>query len=100
MADSTATSLRKQAQDKEIVKVTIEDGDRNEIFRSLQSLETVELVDLLPNYTQAFEVQSKAALNSRRAIFRLCVEKGWSLTEMTPVERKLEEVFRDLTITN
>jgi hypothetical protein len=26
------------------------------------------------------------------------VEKGWSLTEMTPVERKLEEVFRDLTI--
>jgi ABC-2 type transport system ATP-binding protein len=100
VADSTATNLRKQAQDKEIVKVTIEDGDRNEIFRSLQSLDTVELVDLLPNYTQAFEVQSKAALNSRRAIFRLCVEKGWALTEMTPVERKLEEVFRDLTITN
>ena len=100
VADSTATSLRKQAQDKEIVKVTIEDGDRNEIYRSLQSLETVELVDLLPNYTQAFEVQSKAALNSRRAIFKLCVDKGWALTEMTPVERKLEEVFRDLTITN
>jgi ABC-2 type transport system ATP-binding protein len=100
VADSTATSLRRQAQDKEIVKVTIEDGDRNEIFRSLQSLDTVELVDLLPNYTHAFEVQSKAALNSRRAIFALCVEKGWALTEMTPVERKLEEVFRDLTITN
>jgi len=100
VADATATSLRKQAQDKEIVKVTIEDGDRNEIFRSLQTLETVELVDLLPNYTQAFEVQSKAALNSRRAIFKLCVDKGWALTEMTPVERKLEEVFRDLTITN
>jgi ABC-2 type transport system ATP-binding protein len=100
VADGTASTLRKQAQDKEIVKVTIEDGDRNEIYKGLQSLETVELVDLLPSYTQAFEVQSKASMNSRRAIFRLCVEKGWSLTEMTPVERKLEEVFRDLTIIN
>lgn len=100
VADSTATSLRKQAQDKEIIKVAIEDGDRNEIYRNLQALETVELVDLLPQNTQAFEVQSKAAMNSRKAIFRLCVEKGWTLTEMTPVERKLEEVFRDLTVSN
>jgi ABC-2 type transport system ATP-binding protein len=100
VADSTASTLRKQAQDKEIIKVTIEDGDRNEIFSSLQSIETIELVDLLPDYTQAFEIQSKASVSSRKAIFKLCVEKGWSLTEMTPVERKLEEVFRDLTITN
>ncbi|MDP1622845.1 MAG: ATP-binding cassette domain-containing protein [Bacteroidales bacterium] len=100
VADGTASSLRKQAQNKEIVKVTIEDGTNEEIYRSLQSLETVEIVDILPHYTQAFEVQSKADMNSRKAIFRLCVEKGWALTEMTPVERKLEEVFRDLTITN
>jgi len=100
VADGTATSLRKQAQDKEIVKVTIEDGDRNEIYRSLQGIETVELVDLMPAHTQSFEVQSKPGTSSRKPVFRLCVEKGWSLTEMTPVERKLEEVFRDLTITN
>lgn len=100
VADGTASTLRKQAQDKEIVKVTIEDGDRNEIYRNLQALETVELVDLLPHYTQAFEIQSKASASSRKAIFRLCADKGWSLTEMTPVERKLEEVFRDLTITS
>jgi ABC-2 type transport system ATP-binding protein len=98
VADGTATTLRKQAQNKEIVKVVIEDGDRDEIFKSLQLLDTIELVDLLPEYTQAFEIQSKADVNSRKAIFRMCVEKGWSLTEMTPVERKLEEVFRDLTI--
>lgn len=100
VADGTASTLRKQAHDKETVKVTIEDGDRNEIFRNLQALATIELVDLLPNYTQAFEVQSKASMSSRRAIFQMCIEKGWALTEMTPVERKLEEVFRDLTITN
>ena len=100
VADGTAASLRKQAQKKEIIKITIEDGDRNEIFRALQNLDTVELVDLLPEYTQSFEIQSKADLMSRKPIFKLCVEKGWTLTEMTPVERKLEEVFRDLTVNN
>ncbi len=100
VADGTATTLRKQAQDKEILKVTIEDGDRNQIFARLQSLDTVELVDLLPEHTQAFEVQSKPGMSSRKAIFRTCVENNWSLTEMTPLERKLEEVFRDLTINN
>jgi ABC-2 type transport system ATP-binding protein len=100
VADGTASTLRKQAQDKEIVKVTIEDGDRNEIYRALQGIDTVELVDLLPANTQSFEVQCKPGTSSRKAIFRMCVEKNWSLTEMTPVERKLEEVFRDLTLTN
>lgn len=97
VADGTATTLRKQAQGKEILKICVEDGIHEEIYRGLQALETVELVDLLPAHTQAFEVQSRAGQTSRRAIFRLCVEKGWSLTEMTPVERKLEEVFHDLT---
>ena len=100
VADGTANTLRKQAQNKEIVKVVIEDGDRNQIYKALQSLDSVELVDLLPDYTQAFEIQSKADASSRRAIFRMCVDKGWALTEMTPIERKLEEVFRDLTIHN
>ncbi len=100
VADGTANNLRKQAQDKEIIKVTIEDGDRNQVYTTLQSLETIELVDLLPEHTQSFEVQSKPGMSSRKAIFKTCVEHNWSLTEMTPLERKLEEVFRDLTINN
>jgi len=100
VADSTSTSLRKQAQNKEILKVTIEDADRNIVFNKLKALDTVELVDFLPEHTQAFEVLSKAGANSRRAIFRLCVENSWALTVMTPIERKLEEVFRDLTTVN
>jgi ABC-2 type transport system ATP-binding protein len=100
VADGTANTLRKQAHNKEILKVVIEDGDRNKIYGALQTIPSIELVDLLPDYTQAFEIQSRAETSSRKAIFRLCVDNGWSLTEMTPVERKLEEVFRDLTVHN
>lgn len=100
VADGTASSLRKQAQNKEILKITIEDGNRDEVYQALKSIDTVEMVDLFPEHTMAFEVQSKPGLSSRRNIFRLCVEKNWTLTEMTPEERKLEEVFRDLTVNN
>ena len=100
VADATSTSLRKQAQGKEVLKVTIEDADRNDAFMALKAIDSVELVDFLPDHTQAFEVTSKAGTSSRRAVFRVCVDHNWALTEMTPIERKLEEVFRDLTITN
>ncbi len=98
VADGTAEELRKRAHGKEILKITIEDGDRNEIFKALQTLETVELVDFTDNEHPSFEIQSKDGQSSRRAIFKLCVAKGWTLTGMTAIETKLEDIFRELTM--
>ncbi len=98
VADGTSLELRKHAQGKEILKVTIEDGDINEIFEALQALEETDLVDFIDKSSGTFEVQSKNEKSSRRAIFDLCVEKGWKLTQMAFVETKLEDVFRELTM--
>jgi len=98
VADGTSHDLRKQAQGKEILKVTIEDGDINEIFEALQKLEETDMVDFIDKSSSTFEVQSKNEKSSRRAIFNLCVEKGWKLTQMAFVETKLEDVFRELTM--
>jgi len=98
VADGTSHDLRKQAQGKEILKVTIEDGDINEIFEALQNLEETEMVDFIEKSSSTFEVQSKNNKSSRRTIFNLCVKKGWLLTQMTFVETKLEDVFRELTM--
>ncbi len=98
VADGTSLELRKHAQGKEILKVTIEDGDINEIFEALQTLEETDLVDFIDKSSGTFEVQSKNEKSSRRAIFDLCVEKGWKLTQMAFVETKLEDVFRELTM--
>ncbi|NTW31172.1 MAG: ATP-binding cassette domain-containing protein [Bacteroidetes bacterium] len=98
VADGTSATLRKQTQKKEIIKVTIEGAQKNDVILALQLIDTVEMVDPLPDYTNSYEVQSKVYTSSRSTIFKLCMEKGWSLTEMTLIERKLEEVFRDLTI--
>ncbi len=98
VADGTPAGLRKQAQGREILKVTIEGADANTVFKALQTLSNVHLVDFLSKSNNTFELQSKENTSSRRDVFKMCVDKGWFLTELTPTETKLEDVFRELTL--
>lgn len=97
VADGSSEQLKKQASGTETLMVKIEDGDANEIYNGLQSLDTVELVDFADRTENRFEIQSGIDISSKRNIFNLCVEKGWVLTEMTAQEENLEEIFRSLT---
>ncbi len=98
VADGTANELRKQSEGKEILKITIEGGEKNEVYKALQEIDTVGAVDFVADRSDAFEVQSKPEVSSRKNIFKLCCEKGWILTEMSPIETKLEDIFRQLTM--
>ncbi len=99
VADGSSTTLRKQAQGQEILKVKIEDeSDRNLIYTSLRSIDTVSLVDFLSANESIFEVQSKSGLSSRRNIFEMCVRNKWVLTELSGIETRLEDIFRNLTM--
>jgi ABC-2 type transport system ATP-binding protein len=98
VADGTAEQLRQKAHGKEILKVRIEDGETNTVFKALQGLPTVESVDFVKNEQNTFEIQSQHEQSSRRAVSNLCVSKGWALTGMTSVETKLEDIFRELTL--
>lgn len=97
VADGTSGSLRKQAQGNEIIRTCIQDGDENVIIQSLQNLETVKSADFIDKASKVFEVQSKPGQYSAKNIFKLCVDNGWVLTELTPTETKLEDIFRELT---
>lgn len=97
VADGTAESLRKKAQGSDILRVRIEDGDINQIFKGLQSLSAVSMVDFADRQKNKFDVHCRSE-EVKREIFRLCVEKNWVLTEMTPFETSLEDIFRELTM--
>ena len=97
VADGTAETLRKQAQGSDILRIKIEDGEPNQIFKSLQGLKSVSMVDFADRNLNRFDVHSTAG-DVKREIFRLCVDKQWVLTEMTPFETKLEDIFRELTM--
>ncbi len=99
VADGTSESLRKQAQGEEILRVKIEDAPgSDDIITALQNLEMIDLVDPVAGEDNAFMVQSKNGESSRKPIFNLCVSNKWTLTEMTPIETKLEDIFRELTL--
>jgi ABC-2 type transport system ATP-binding protein len=98
VADGTSEELRKKARGNEILKISVEGGERNIIFEKLKNLPTVELTDIWSDDHKTFEVHSIKGEHSAKAIFDLCVANGWYLSQLTPVETKLEDVFREVTL--
>jgi ABC-2 type transport system ATP-binding protein len=97
VADGTAESLRHQSRGSDIIKVKIEDGEPDKIINSIRSLRSVSMVELADRNLNRFDIHCTDK-NVKREIFRLCVDNKWVLTEMTPFETKLEDIFRDLTM--
>ncbi len=97
VADGTSEELRKHSQGKEILRVTVEGVERDAFIREAQQVSTVEQVDPLDD-EGSYEIQSRPDLSSRKSIFALCCEKNWVLTELTPIQTKLEDIFHELTM--
>jgi ABC-2 type transport system ATP-binding protein len=98
VADGTPDQLRQRAKGNEMLQVGIKDGDPNLIYQSLQSLPTVMMVDYPGTPDEHFLVQSREGENSAKAIFDLCVQNNWYISELTPVKTKLEDIFREVTM--
>ncbi|MBN1300010.1 MAG: ATP-binding cassette domain-containing protein [Melioribacteraceae bacterium] len=98
VADGTSEVLRKQAQSEETLRVQILDAkNKDEIITSVSALDSVSMIDPVSDMDNTFIINSRANQSSKRNLFNLCVEKKWVLTEMTPLETKLEDIFRELT---
>ena len=98
VADGTPETLRKQAKGREVIRVKIEDGKEEEIALTLRGLSSVMAVEALSGRENTFEIQADKFATPKRDIFKMCVDKGWALTEMVPFETSLEDIFHDLTI--
>lgn len=98
VADGTAEILRRQASGSALLKVRIEDADPGVVLPALNRLPSVEKAAASDVAASRYEVQTKAGQSSNREIFQLCVQHGWVLTESIPVETRLEDIFRNLTM--
>lgn len=98
VADGTVDMLKKQKAGQQIINLHVEGGNHEEIFNALRQLPTVNAVDVINPAEHRYSVQSKQGALSNHGIFLLCVQKGWILNELTPIETKLEDIFRDLTL--
>jgi len=98
VVDGTAEELRKQAAGNEILKLGVQGGDVEEVFECLISIDTIETVDIIDMDKQLFEIQSIADTSSVKSIFDACVQNNYYISELTPTETKLEDIFRELTL--
>jgi ABC-2 type transport system ATP-binding protein len=98
VADGSAESLRKQASGTQVIRVRADGADLNAIYQGMQQLPGVKAVDIRDEKTGLLEVDANADQGVNAAIFHLCVRQGWTLLELTPIETKLEDIFRNLTM--
>ncbi|MFZ0452879.1 MAG: ATP-binding cassette domain-containing protein [Ignavibacteriaceae bacterium] len=98
VADGTPETLRKQAQGEEVLRIQLDDtANRDLTIDTLKSIESIAMVSPVTDSFNTFLIESKNGQSSRRSIFQMCVQRNWILTEMTPIETKLEDIFRELT---
>lgn len=98
VADGTADELRKRAQGKDIIRITIEDGKEDKILSAIGYLKSVLQTDPISGKSNSFEIQTESSNLTKRELFDMCVKNKWYLTEITSVETKLEDIFREFTL--
>lgn len=94
VADGTSSELRKSNSDK-VLKLSILGGTTNEIYNTLLSVEGIDNLDITGE--NHFKLRTGQDSNIEQTIFRICEANRWYIKELIPVERRLEDIFRQLT---
>ncbi len=96
VADGSTEELRRRAKgaDQLLIQIRTEDPGTKEALLGLASVADVRPAEKGSN---SWMVDARPEHDPREDIFKLCVKKGWILTEMTPIESSLEDIFRELT---
>ena len=67
------------------------DADVGRAFREMEGVASVQRTN------GTYELSASASADPAASVFHLCADRGWVLTELTPIESSLEDVFRKLT---
>ncbi|WP_263835482.1 ATP-binding cassette domain-containing protein [Salinibacter sp.] len=96
VADGPTEKLRKQFMGGTRLRVSVDapgDADVGRAFREMEGVASVHRTN------GSYELATAGDAEPAADVFRLCANRGWTLTELTPIESSLEDLFRDLTKT-
>jgi ABC-2 type transport system ATP-binding protein len=94
VADGPTEELRQQFMGSTRLRVQVDapgDADVDGAFEALDGIASVQRTN--GHYELAADGDAEPAAD----VFHLCADRGWVLTELTPLESSLEDVFRELT---
>src|SRR5260221_6857898 len=102
VADGPIEDLQRSMHggEKILFEVEVRDGEPFELISSqVKSIPAIESVSLLDerNGIKRMSIATSHAVDIRKELFRLCVDKGWGLLELHREQTSLEDIFRQLT---
>ncbi|MDX1671267.1 MAG: ATP-binding cassette domain-containing protein [Balneolaceae bacterium] len=98
VADGTTGELRRRAKGAGQLLIEVQTGDPDtDVAGELSALPSVAKVERADRGSAAWKIHTEPEQDAREQIFRRCVERDWVLTQMTPLESSLEDIFRELT---
>lgn len=96
VADAATEELRRQFRGGAQLRVAVQAPATAKVQSALASLNGVASVE---GGEGTYMLSATGAAPPAAEVFRLCAARDWVLTELTPVESSLEDVFRELTET-
>lgn len=97
VANGTPESLRTQSSGKSLLLLNIEGASESIIKNALLALPTVTGISESADH-KLLELECTDSEQTARAVYKLCVAKEWMLLQMSPVEARLEDIFRNVTM--
>ena len=95
IANGTTSELRRKSDAEYCLKIGIKGGATTDIHEALNDLPGVLHIEVI--HKQNFELQCKPDVEIEKSIFNLCQENNWYISELTPVQTRLEDIFRKVT---
>ncbi len=95
VANGTSAELRKKSNTDKLLKIHIIGAENPDIYKALATLPGI--ANILPTENNYFNIQCCREINIEKTIFELCHQNNWYIGEMTPIETRLEDIFRQVT---
>lgn len=96
VADGSPEDLKRASSEEATLRVRLEGyQDPAGTVSALEKI--VGVTTVTSQITNGTFIISGSSENINRSVFGLAVKNGWTILEMTPIETKLEDIFKELT---
>lgn len=96
VANGTSAELRSKSNAGKTLRVRIGSAGEEDVRQALGALPGIQKLNH-PAGSPFFELQSDRETAIEQLIFDTCARNGWYIQELTPVETRLEDIFRQVT---
>lgn len=96
VANGTSAELRSKSNAGKTLRVRIGSAGEEDVRQALGTLPEIQKLNH-PAGSPFFELQSDRETAIEQLIFDICARNDWYIQELTPVETRLEDIFRQVT---